>query len=165
MQAFRVRCSNLNPGLQDAGQVPHDDRGLIRIGQALGECNAFGVLETVGQQASQEMIGSRGRGLRCADRQRFVDRSVRVGQPDVEHMHRRGLSQSSLLHRATSASVRHLLLVRLQRFGQLVQPGLGTSKSTVEMTLLLTVTGTPSGGTNANISSASVSSPHVNAAV
>ena len=60
VQAIAVRRPHLDPGLQDARQVPHDDRRLIRIGQPLGECDAFGVLETVGKQACQKVFGSLG---------------------------------------------------------------------------------------------------------
>jgi hypothetical protein len=88
VQPVSVRHADLDPGLQRARQVAHADRGLVRVGQAFRKSDSLGVLEAIGEQPRQQVLGGLRRVARRPDLERLVDAAIRIRQADLEHVHR-----------------------------------------------------------------------------
>ena len=97
MHARCVGRADLDPGCDRAREVANGERRLVGIGEpARRERDAFGVLETVGEHASDEVVLGLGRVARDAQREPLVDAAVGVREVDVERVDRRGKGQSGI---------------------------------------------------------------------
>jgi hypothetical protein len=84
-----VGRADVDPHAHHAREITHGERWLVRLGQAVGERDAFRVFEAVGEDARDEMVLGLRRMPRGADRERLVDAAIDVGQLDLEAVDRR----------------------------------------------------------------------------
>ena len=78
------RRADINPGADRPREIAHGDGRVLRVGHAPRELDAFRVFEQVRQHARDEIVlGLRGV-TRDAQRQRFVNAAIGVGELDVE---------------------------------------------------------------------------------
>ena len=88
MQTRRVWRADLDPGDHSSRQVAYGDRRFVRFRHTAGELDAVDVLEQIGEDARYQVFLGFGRMARHAQRQRFVDLPVGIGQLDVEVVNR-----------------------------------------------------------------------------
>ena len=82
VELLRVGHAHFNPGGDPARQVAHEDRRVVARRHAVGERDAFRVLEAVGEEARQHELERLGR---------------MPGQPQAERLvHPRSTSESSV---------------------------------------------------------------------
>jgi len=84
-----VGRADVDPDADPAGQIADGDRRLLRLGDAVGEADPFGVLETVGEDADEEALRRLGRVPGGPERQPLVDSPIDVGELDLEQVNRR----------------------------------------------------------------------------
>jgi hypothetical protein len=83
-----VRRADVDPHADHAREIAHGERRLVRIGKPLGEADAYGVLETVGQHPHDEILFRFRRVPRDAKGQCLVHAAIHVGQLDLERVDR-----------------------------------------------------------------------------
>ena len=99
MQPRRIRQTDINPRLDRAGEIAHRNRRLVGVGQPRRERDPLAELAGVREYPrDQELLGF-GRVARDAERQRFVDLAVGVGEIDVDGVDGRGQPQVSISSR------------------------------------------------------------------
>src|SRR4051812_14401014 len=97
VQPRRVGRTDIDPRAQLAGEVAHRERRLIGLVQPARERQAFGELETVGENSGDEIV-LRFRGMaRRFQLERLVDAAIDVRKLDSEMVDRRAERQAASL--------------------------------------------------------------------
>jgi hypothetical protein len=88
MEPCRVGHADLDPAGDPAGEVAHEKSRFVSRRHTLGQRDAFLILETIGQDADEHVLGSFRRMPCDAQLERFVDAAVHVGEIDRQNVNR-----------------------------------------------------------------------------